>query len=139
MIRGLAATALALTVGLAGLVAPAAAAESTTVESMVAAANKCSTEYHYVPNKPKRIVSMSVIECQRTYKGKKQSSTAMWLWDNRAGDKKCAYGQTVIGKGKTAWSHIWRWCNTKRHSPKYISGWHNGADAKVWLWAGPVA
>jgi hypothetical protein len=137
MIRGLAATAFAITATLAGLAAPAAAAPPTTVQSMVAAANSCSTEYHYLPNKAKRIVSMSVIECQRTYRGKKQSSTAMWLWDNKAKDKKCAYGKTVIPNGKKkAWSHTWHWCNAKHGSGKYISGWHNGADAKIYLWAG---
>jgi hypothetical protein len=157
MIRGLAAMAFAVTAALAApaapasaaptaaaqpitveskVAAPAAAAQPMTVESMLAAANKCSTKSIYLPNKARRVVSLKYIECKRTYKGKKQSSTAMWLWDNKPKDKICAVGRTDIRNGKKNWHHSWGpWCNNKRSSPKYISGWHNGADAKVRLFA----
>jgi hypothetical protein len=99
----------------------------------VGAAQTCSgTRYIYLPDQANRVVSMSYIECWRTYNGTKQSSTEMWLWDNKEGDGLCATGTVRIGD----WSHSWSWCDATKHSPKFISGWHNGADAKVTLVTG---
>lgn len=68
------------------------------------------------------------IECHRGSGSKRESSTALWLWDNKH-DGKCAIGRVRIG----SWQHIWSWCDESHHSPKLISGWHRGADAKVYL------
>ena len=111
----------------------AAAALATVAVSPAEAAvtaQSCSgTRYIYLPDKAHRVVSMSYTECHRTSSGKKQSSTAMWLWDNRDGDGLCATGTVRIG----SWVHSWSWCDATKHSPKLVSGWHNGSDAKVTL------
>jgi hypothetical protein len=119
--------------GLAATPASAAAGGKTAavdVPAAAAAAQTCTkTRYIYLPDKAHRVVSMSYIECHRTYKGKKQSSTAMWLWDNKDHDGLCATGTVHIG----SWVHSWSWCDATKHSPKLTSGWHNGADAKAIL------
>ncbi len=68
------------------------------------------------------------IECHRGSGSNRESSTALWLWDNKT-DGRCASAYVVIGR----WSHSWAWCSTRHHSPRLISGWHRGADAKVYL------
>jgi hypothetical protein len=119
-----------LTVAGPSMATPASAAPAMAGPPVGAAAQTCEkTHYIYLPDKAHRVVSMSYIECHRTYQGKKQSSTAMWLWDNRDGDGLCATGTVRIG----SWDHSWSWCDATKHSPKLISGWHNGADAKVTL------
>jgi hypothetical protein len=118
-------TALVASLAVVGLAGWPAAADAGS-----ASANTCSgTRYIYVPDKAHRVASMSYVECRRTVNGIKQSSTAMWLWDNRDGDGLCATGTVRIG----GWSHSWSWCDATQHSPKLTSGWHNGADAKVTL------
>jgi hypothetical protein len=115
---------------LASLAGAGLAAGSAAVDPGSASASSCSgTRYIYVPDKAHRVASMSYTECHRTVNGTKQSSTAMWLWDNLDGDGLCATGTVRIG----SWSHSWSWCDATQHSPKLISGWHNGADAKVTL------
>jgi hypothetical protein len=118
-------------VGLASVLAAAGLATvAASPASAAVSAQSCSgTRYIYLPDKAHRVVSMSYTECHRTSNGTKQSSTAMWLWDNRDGDGLCATGTVRIG----SWSHSWSWCDATKHSPKLISGWHNGSDAKVTL------
>lgn len=107
--------------------APASASDSAPGAS---AAQTCSAaRYIYLPDKAHRVGSMKYTECQRTYNGVRQSSTAMWLWDNKDHDGLCATGSVAIGD----WSHRWSWCDATKGSPKFVSGWHNGADAKVTL------
>lgn len=74
------------------------------------------------------VAGMKYKECWRTHKGKKQSSGAIYLWDNKH-DGKSACGRITIGK----WKKTWCWGKESQHSPMYISGWHNGADAKFHL------
>lgn len=96
-------------------------------------ARTCQPIRHvYLPDKAHRVVSMSYVECQRTYHGIRQSSVAMWLWDNKDGDGRCATALVTIGN----WTYSPSWCDTKRPSPKFITGWHNGGDAKVTLVTG---
>ncbi|MFJ5534831.1 hypothetical protein [Streptomyces sp. NPDC093261] len=71
---------------------------------------------------------MRYLECWRTYQGKKQSSGAIYLWDNKH-DGLEACGKITIGR----WFKDWCWSNESQHSPEYISGWHDGADAKFGL------
>lgn len=112
--------------GTAAAAPPASAAPGTTAAAQTCAAAKSL----YLPNRANRIVSMRYIECRRTYQGRAQSSTAMWLWDNRDHDGFCAVGYVDIGDD---FSHHWSWCDATKASPKFISGWHDGADARVWL------
>lgn len=126
---GMSVASLVFTAGLLASAPASAATPATAATSGEVTAQACTTKEIYVPNKPNRIVSMRYSECRRTYNGVKQSSTAMWLWDNKEGDGKCAVGRVTIG----SWKHKWQWCDATKPSPKYISGWHNGADAKVTL------
>ncbi|MEU6019482.1 hypothetical protein ABZ826_37530 [Streptomyces sp. NPDC047515] len=120
----LGAAAVALASGLTTM--PAAAASTQPSSAVSASATRCSAwKSARLKGNP---AGMKYQECRRTYKGKKQASGAIYLWDNKH-DGKEACGKITIG----AWRKDWCWSNESHHSPKYISGWHNGSDAKFGL------
>src|SRR4051812_39958736 len=111
-------TAVAALVMVPSLAGTAPAEQSHDVSAELVAQSCSSARYIYLPDKRHRVVSMSYIECHRSNDGVRQSSTALWLWDNRDGDGLCATATVRIG----GWAHNWSWCNATRHSPKLISG-----------------
>ncbi|MBB5119956.1 hypothetical protein AF335_22975 [Streptomyces eurocidicus] len=68
-------------------------------------------------------------ECRRTYKGKRQSSVRMYLWDRAY----CAdpFARVLIGTYDVTYTYFDPVSSGR--SPKYETGWHNGADAEVWF------
>ncbi len=58
--------------------------------------------------------------CWRQVNGKSQASVAVYLWDNRK--NKLAFVNVTIN----SWEHTFTWGNSAHHSPKMITGWHNG-------------
>ncbi|MCM6773507.1 hypothetical protein NDR87_08485 [Nocardia sp. CDC159] len=115
---------VALTFGLAAIPATAMPAYSSPADS--ASATKCA-DWKSV-QLAGNVAGMKYQECWRTYNGKKQASGAIYLWDNKS-DGKEACGKITIGN----WWRDWCWGNESHHSPKYISGWHDGSDAKFGL------
>ncbi|TGB16030.1 hypothetical protein [Streptomyces sp. MZ04] len=116
------AAALALTVGAA---APGMAAGGTQGGGTAGAGATTCSNWRTV-----KIIgaTMKYMECRRTYGGRVQSSTALYLWDRGYGED--PYGTVKIGR----WEATWTWNEAQgAHSPKYISGWHYGRDAKVYL------
>ncbi|MFF7889279.1 hypothetical protein ACH40F_51825 [Streptomyces sp. NPDC020794] len=123
----------ALTGGLA-LAAPAQAA-NTPAASRSASAISCSgwKTIHVNHN----AAGEQYMECDRTVNGHKQTSAALYLWDNKA-DGKCA--ETYLAAGfshwnglNKTWDHWYSWCSTTHHSPKIQTGWHSGNDVEVSL------
>lgn len=108
----------------AGAAAPAGQAPSAHAAQW--RANQCSgprdIRVHH------NAAGLRYIECHRGSGRHRESSVALWLWDNKT-DGKCAQAYVRIGR----WQHWWSWCSTRHHSPRLISGWHPGGDAKVSL------
>ncbi|MEU6406990.1 hypothetical protein [Streptomyces sp. NPDC046985] len=100
-------------------------ADTSATASVSAQSCEPTKEIHVHHN----AAGLRYVECHRTSGGRRQSSVALWLWDNKT-DGKCASGYVAIGD---QWGHSWAWCSTREHSPKLISGWHNGSDAHVYL------
>ncbi|MEV5204299.1 hypothetical protein [Streptomyces sp. NPDC053720] len=112
----------------AGLTAAAPAqAESATTIGDIKAKTTCSA----LRTVKVQGAKLKYIECWRTYRGKKQSSTAVKLCDKFYGED--PYARVKIGRWEATWTYWDRYANGGC-SPKYISGWHNGADAKVYFW-----
>lgn len=115
-------TMLALTVGAA---APAIAGSGPQIGGTATARATTCSKWRTVNITG---ATMKYMECRRTYGGKVQSSTALYLWDRGYGED--PYGTVKIGR----WEATWTWNEAQgAHSPKYISGWHYGKDAKVYL------
>lgn len=78
------------------------------------------------------------MECDRTVSGHKQTSAALYLWDNKT-DGKCAQAYVMTGRTHwhggfdTTWQKWYGWCSTKHHSHKIVTGWHSGNDVRVRL------
>ncbi|WP_328334058.1 MULTISPECIES: hypothetical protein [unclassified Streptomyces] len=105
---------------------PTAVASAQPSSDVTASATKCTGwKSAQLKGNP---AGMKYKECRRTYRGRTQSSGAIYLWDNRH-DGKSACGRIDISK----WKHTWCWGNESKHSPMYISGWHNGTDAQFHL------
>ncbi|MDT3397951.1 hypothetical protein RKE29_15080 [Streptomyces sp. B1866] len=79
-------------------------------------------------------------ECDRKVNGKKQTSAALYIWDNKK-DGKCAEVYVAAGFSHwygldTTWDHWYAWCSTSHHSPEIKTGWHKGDDVQVSLQLG---
>lgn len=70
--------------------------------------------------------AVSYWECHRTHKGKKQSSTQIWVYDKK-NDGKCVYARVKIA----GWKHTYKACPKNHDVSGSRSGWHNGRDAQV--------
>ncbi|MEV0278185.1 hypothetical protein AB0I22_17625 [Streptomyces sp. NPDC050610] len=119
---GLATSTALLGAGLA--LAPAAGAFAAPASSATTSvAQTCKKHSITVPSDRGAV---AYNECHRTYKGKKQASTQIWVYDKKS-DGKCVYGKVKIAK----WSHTYKACPKNHNVNGARSGWHNGVDAQV--------
>ncbi|MCD9144374.1 hypothetical protein [Streptomyces albireticuli] len=118
-------TSLALAASAAAVLAGGLAAAGPAAAQSGVTAASCQ---------PKKTITVSggkaeYTECRRTSNGKKQSSVILTLWDRAY----CAnpFARVLIGSYDVTFTHFDPYLSDE--SREFKTGWHNGADAKVWL------
>ncbi len=126
--RRIALTAGATILATAGVAAPAVDAAAAVRPAATASSVTCDGwRVMHINWFGKNSAGAEYDRCWRKVNGKWQGSVAVYLWNNRK--NRLTYFNVQIG----SWKHTFDWSNTAHHSPKLITGWHNGSAISVKL------